>query len=230
MSNELTVTTPEQTAVTAPEQTTEVAATDAKNVINYNPVFPTMFASITLDLPVEDMAQDLLLLASDTENYEGGYTSLYNRQSISHIRGHKELEEAIYGITNSYLREMKYEVNPQKCNIMMWANVMRLGGHQRSATRPHSQIAGEFFIKCDEKSVPIIFENPTNPLRMHDPMVMRPEDFTPFTAPTMTIQPKPNMLMLWPSWVSHFVPKITGESSVPRVSIAFTVDFLPPGV
>lgn len=202
---------------------------DAKNVINYNPVFPVMTASVNLDLPVEDMAQDLLQLASDTVNYDGGYTTYFNKQRIDHIRGFKQLEEAIYGVTNSFLRELKYEVNPQKCSIHSWASVIRYGGSHGIHNHPRSVISGTYYIQCDEKSVPLVIENPTNGFRMHDPMVMRPEDFTAFTAPSMTVQPKPNMMVIWPSWLYHYVPKVIDQEARPRIAISFNVDFLPPG-
>jgi uncharacterized protein (TIGR02466 family) len=202
--------------------------TNEKNVINYNPVFPVMFADVKLDLPIEDMAQDILSLAVDTENYDGGYTTFFNRQNIEHIRGYKQLMEAIYGVVLAYTREMKYEVNADKCSIHAWASVMRKGGFHGVHNHPRSQFSGTFYIKCDETTSPIVFHNPTEPFRMHDPLVGRPEDFTPFTSPTMSVQPKENTMMIWPSWVNHHVEKM--HVGGPRIAISFNVDFLPPGV
>lgn len=221
MSNELTTTD----NTTAPEQ----PKGDEKNVIMYNPVFPVMTATVNLDLPIEDMAQDLLQLASDTVNYDGGFTTFFNRQRIDHIRGYKQLEEAIYGVTNSFLRELKYEVNPQKCSIQTWASVIRHGGSHGIHNHPRCVVSGTFYVQCDDQSVPLVIENPTNAFRMHEPSVSRPEDYTAFTAPSMMIQPKPNMMALWPSWLYHYVPKVTKDNSVPRIAISFNVDFLPMG-
>lgn len=223
MSNEVAVT--ENTQSTDTEQPDP----NAKNVIMYNPVFPVMTASVNLEMPVEDMAEDLLKLASDTVNYDGGFTTFFDRQRIDYIRGFKQLEEAIYGVTNSFLRELKYEVNPQKCSIHTWASVMRHGGSHGIHNHPRSVVSGTFYIQCDKESVPLVIENPTNAFRMHEPAVSRVEDFTPFTSPSMVIEPKPNMMVIWPSWLYHYVPKVTKDNSVPRIAISFNVDFLPPG-
>lgn len=200
---------------------------NAKNVINYNPVFPTMMAQIKLELPTENMAQELLQLAVDTENYEGGYTTYFNGQTIDHIKGIKELKEAIYGVSVAYCRELKFDLNPDRCGINVWANVMRKGGHHGIHNHPRSVVSGTFYVKAEEDHPPIVFINPTSDLRMHEPIVKRPEDFTAFTSPTLMIQPKPNDMLIWPSWINHHVPK--SASSSPRISISFNVDFLPPG-
>lgn len=203
------------------EQTTQ------KNVINYNPVFPTMMAQVDLDLPVEDMAKDILALATDIENYDGGYTTFFNRQSIDHVRGVSQLREAIYGVVASYCRELKYEVNTEKCMIHMWANVMRKGGMHNVHNHAQSQVSGTFYVQTDETMSAIVFHNPTTPFRMHDPVVGRPEDLSPFTSPTLAIKPKVGNMIIWPSWMQHHVEKM--QVGGPRISISFNVDFLPMG-
>ena len=208
-------------------EVTTTEQTNQTNVINYTPVFPTMMADVQLDMPLEDMAQDILALATDTVNYDGGYTTYFNRQSIEHIRGYKQLQEAIYGVVMAYTRELKYEVNANKCSITMWASVMRKDGYHTVHNHPNSHISGTFYIQCDETMSPIVFHNPTNPFRMHELTVMRPEDLTPFTSPVLTLQPKQGSLMIWPSWMQHHVEKM--RIGGPRITISFNVDFLPLG-
>ncbi len=80
------------------EVTTTQQDPNAKNVINYEPLFPVLTASINLDLAVEDMASDLFALATDTVNCEGGFTTYTTGQNIDHIRGINDVKQAIYGV------------------------------------------------------------------------------------------------------------------------------------
>jgi uncharacterized protein (TIGR02466 family) len=200
---------------------------DAKNTIFYNPVFPIMTASINLDLPVEDMASGIYQLASDIKNYEGGYTTFHNGQSIDHIRGIPELKEAIYGVVMSFTRELKVEVNPNKCSIQLWASVIRRDGHHGVHHHPRSMYSGTFYVNVNENSSPLVLMNPTMQMRVHDPVPSRPQDLGPFTSESLAIKPKNNQLILWPSWLMHHVPVHT--DSAPRVAISFNVDFAPNG-
>lgn len=197
-----------------------------KNVINYNPVFPVMTSNVILDLPVEDMSHDILQLATDIKNYEGGFTTYFNKQNIDSVRGVKELKEAIYGVCCAVGRELKYEMQYEKCSIELWASVMRRGGYHPPHAHPRSTFSGTFYARVDDKMSPLVMMNPTTPFRSHD-HVIRPQDVGPFTSDTLMLKPAVNTMFIWPSWMHHFVPEMT--ESGPRISLSFNVDFLPPG-
>ncbi len=209
------------------EVTTTQQDPNAKNVINYEPLFPVLTASINLDLAVEDMASDLFALATDTINCEGGFTTYTTGQNIDHIRGINEVKQAIYGVACAMGRELKMELNYDKASIHVWANVMRRDGHEPVHNHKRGVFSGTFVVHADEKDSPLVIENPTEGLRMHEGFV-RPQDYTAFTAPSIAINPKVNQLVIWPSWLYYQVPKM--QTSGPRVTFGFTVDFLPPGV
>jgi hypothetical protein len=209
----------------------EVAVQDQpseeKNVINYNPIFPTLTAVVNIDLPIEDMARDLWTLAGETENCDGGYTTFMTRQTIDHIKGIDEAKQAIYGIACAFGREQKFEVNYDKAAVNIWANVMRRGGIQSPMSHTNSYFAGVINISVAEDDSPLLLSNPTYLYRGHEGFI-RPDDYGPFTAPSMSMKTKNNQLLIWPSWLQYAVPKM--KTSGPRVTLGFTVDFLPPGV
>lgn len=207
--------------------TTEERGEPQVNVINYNPVFPTLMAEVLLDLPVEDMMEDLLKLGVNEDNYSGGYTTYFNRQNIDNIRGVKELKDAIYGVSCSYCRELKFETDYDKCSIEVWANVMRKGGYHIPHHYNKKIVAGTFLVRSVEDMSPIVFHNPTSMLRGKEPVFL-PKDATPFTAEKMVITPKVNTMLIWPAWMVHEIPKM--EVSGPCISFSFNVDFLPVGV
>ena len=208
-----------------PSYTAEISAEEF-NKINYEPVFPTLSLSVKLKLPVDKMASELIALAGDVQNYEGGYTTFFNGQSIDHITGMRELKEAIYGVACAYGRELKYECNYDKCSIQVWANVMRKGNYHPPHNHARSIFSGTFYAQCDEDMSPFIMFNPTKDMRMHEPAI-RPEDVGPFTSETLMIKTKTGTMNMWPSWLYHHVPPMRVDG--PRVSLSFNVDFLPPG-
>lgn len=213
MSNELTTTQEQSKAL-------------EKNVINYEPVFPILTARVLLDLAVEEMAEDALALVNNEQNCPGGYSSLLTNQSIDSIRGVKELKEAIYGVSCAFAREMKFEATYDKSNIHVWLEVMRRDSVHDDRYHPRSVFAGQFTVRTEKDYSPIVLTNPTMNLRTHEPFV-RPQDFGPFTAEAIVIDPEVNILTLWPSWVHYKMPVM--KEPGPRISFGFSIDFLPPG-
>jgi hypothetical protein len=76
-----------------------------------------------------------------------------------------------------------------------------------------------------------MLRNPTHVWRGKEAMVLA-KDMSAFTSEWMVIQPKPNMLYVWPAWLEHRVPLLDREKPMagPRISFNFTVDYLPLGV
>lgn len=213
MSNELT--------------TTEAPKALEKNVINYEPIFPILTARVLLDLAIEEMAEDALGLVNNGQNCPGGYSSLLTNQSIDSIRGVKELKEAIYGISCAFARELKFEATYDKSNINVWLEVMRRDSLHDTRYHPRSVFAGQFMVRTEKDYSPIVLTNPTMGLRTHEPFV-RAQDFGPFTAEAIVINPEVNTLTIWPSWMQYKMPVMTEPG--PRISFGFSIDFLPPGV
>lgn len=205
---------------------------DGKKVIEYTPLFPTPLAQVTLDLPVEHMAKDILDLVKDEENYYGGYTTYYNQRNWEHVAGYKEMQEAVYGACVAYETEMKYPFDPEKGGMFMWFNVMRgkKGEMHGIHHHPCSRVSGTLYVKTSEKTAPIVFHNPTSPFRMHEPGISDVKDANMFNALQYPIQPKNNLLLMWPGWLYHEVPPLQQDTGDVRISISFNVDFLPPGV
>lgn len=201
----------------------------SENVITYDPIFPVMMASVLLNLPVTDMV-DYIRQIDQQENSDVGFTThigSYNSENLKPMPGYLQLEEAILGVITSFARELKYDVDPERCGIQLWANSMKKGGFHSIHNHPHSSFSGCFYLSCSENTSPLLIHNPTMPFRMHEPFIVDPTNYTAFTAPSLTITPKVNTMFVWPSWLSHSVPKM--KTNEERISIAFNVDYLPIG-
>lgn len=197
------------------------------NEIRYNPIFPVLMLEVMLDLPHEYMASDLIHMAEGKKNYDGGFTTYFDQKPmLDKVRNTTELKQAIYGIAATFGRELKYDMEYEKCSIALWGNVYSKGGHHPYHNHQRSVFSGTYFARMSDKMSPICFLNPTSIHRMHEPFV-RVSDYTPFTAEQISIQPKPGTLLMWPSWLYHHVPTMEVEDH--RVTFSFNVDYLPPG-
>lgn len=195
-------------------------------VINFNPIFPVLIAEVEMDLPTHLINEDALRLAGDQRNYEGGYSTFFNRPEIEKITHMNGLRQAIYSVAVRYAEEVDYELNIEKCSVDLWVNVMRKGGYHPPHNHPRSHFSGTFYSKVDDTCSPLILMNPTAAFRMHEPP-LKQQSATPFAAESMTVQPKQGVLYLWPSWLYHGVPEMQSDST--RISFSFNIDFLPLG-
>jgi len=207
--------------------TTETEPKLQKNVISYSPVFPILTGAVLLDLPIDDMVEDVIGLVGDQKNCPGGYCSLYSELNIDNLRGVKEMKEAIYGVSCAFGRELKFEDDYDKSAIQLWVNVLRRDNYQTIRSHQRGVFSGLIAIRTDNKMSPILFKNPSFDQRSHEPFV-RPQDLSPFTADTMSIIPEVGALNIWPSWLQYSQPEMV--ESGPQISFGFTIDFLPPGV
>ena len=201
----------------------------SENVITYDPIFPVMMASVLLNLPVTDMV-DYIRQIDQEENSDVGFTThkgFYNSENLESMPSYRELQEAILGVVTSFARELRYDVDPERCSVQLWANSMKKNGFHSIHNHPHSSFSGCFYLACSDNTSPLLIHNPTMPLRMHEPFIIDPTNYTAFTAPSLTITPKVNTMFVWPSWLSHSVPKM--KTNEERISIAFNVDYLPIG-
>lgn len=195
-----------------------------KNVINYNPVFPTLMGQIELtDIDTQALADDLIKAAGGRENYEGGWTTYFTQDNLAHIREFDKVAQAAVGVAVSYAKEMKWQVQPEDARLYIWANVMTKKGLHPIHRHPLASVSGTFYVKCNEKSAAIQFFSPMASLRMHEPRPA-PQDQGPFTSDTLTILPRPSTMLVWPAWLEHCVNQHLDDE--PRVSISFNVDFV----
>jgi len=197
-----------------------------QRTINYNPIFPVLTCEVELDLPLDLINADALKLAGDAKNYEGGFTTFFNRPDVDKITHMNGLRQAIYSIAVHYASEADYELNIEKCSVDLWVNVMKRGGYHPPHIHPRSTFSGTFYSLVKETTSPLVILNPTNPFRMHDPQPKQDQQ-SPFSAANYLIQPKQGYLYMWPSWLEHFVPEMTTDED--RISFSFNIDFLPVG-
>ncbi len=107
--------------------------------------------------------------------------------------------------------------------VTAWANVSRRGGYHRMHTHHSSLVSGVLYIDVGERDEDDTDFNGT--LSFVDPrtaveMIQFPGE--PF-GDKIVIDPKPGLIVMFPSWLKHFVDPFRGEGT--RISIAFNISF-----
>ncbi len=100
-----------------------------------------------------------------------------------------------------------------------WLNVVEPAGGINPHWHTNSIISGTFYISTvtDDK---ITFRDPNVKLK-EKALISESKEVNIWNAPEWELPVKNNMLLLFPSWMTHYVPKNLSARSNPRMTIAF---------
>jgi protein-export chaperone SecB len=99
----------------------------------------------------------------------------------------------------------------------IWVNVMEEGGMHASHIHPHSAVSGTYYVTIPTGAGAICYEDPRSPLMMSAPP--RTAGARAENRAFLSVNPRPDMLLLWESWLRHGVEAQAGPA--PRISISF---------
>ena len=111
----------------------------------------------------------------------------------------------------------------------MWINISKTGGYNTNHVHPKSILSGCFYVKTPENCGSIVFTNPTKNLinAYIDYWHLMDEgklDNSPLSHSEWQIHPKENNIVLFPSWLEHYVND--NKSDEDRISISFNFAIL----
>lgn len=200
--------------------------------------FPTPIGRFMVPAP-QGVNQELKRLILDREKVEpsrvysnaGGWHSgqdLFEWPSpaVATLRGW--VFEAIQHMVATTVEMMKASMpaNPTKGSLQVkaWANVSRVGNYHRLHNHPGAAWSGVYYVETggDAPGYPL-----SGLLELLDPrpfteMVSTPGD--PFGQKAI-FKPEPGMMVIFPSWLYHFVNPFFGEGE--RISVAFNAHPIP---
>lgn len=115
---------------------------------------------------------------------------------------------------------LKYDL-PKTLKIdPLWMNINGRKDYNQFHEHPHSTISGIFYVKAENACGDLYLVNPiTTHQHYIDPSTIN--NFNEFNCYSYSVSPKPNKLILFPSWVPHFV--FPNQSDSDRISIAFNI-------
>lgn len=100
----------------------------------------------------------------------------------------------------------------------LWININSKLSFNRPHVHPESTISGVYYVKVPKQSGNIVFNHPskTQPYHIHNDAIQAPNDIN---SSTWHITPDAGLLILFPSWLEHYVEPNNNEDD--RISIAF---------
>ncbi|MGC1302161.1 MAG: TIGR02466 family protein [Caulobacteraceae bacterium] len=123
-----------------------------------------------------------------------------------------ELDAAVRAFCRHALNEMGLPA--QAFQLQSWINIHDKGGFNFLHMHEHSMLSGTFYLQTPEGSGGLVLRDPR-------PHVL--SSFIKGAAPNahsdVSVKPEPGLIVLFPSWLEHFVEPHAAET--PRISIPF---------
>lgn len=188
--------------------------------MNINLGFVTPFININSDIDVsflETYVEDIkqTVTPKNRSNYGGSQYGL-NQTNPQLIKLNVLILETMKTVLDLYKVSDEYKPTVDE----MWLNINPLGGFNRPHIHPQpSFFSGCFYVKVPKDSGNIVFMNTTNALDYH--ICDMYKEYNRYNSARYTYVPKSGSLILFPSWITHFVePNLSNEE---RVSIPFNI-------
>lgn len=165
---------------------------------------------------------------NDSSNEKTDLTTDYLQQellSVDHPAIHW-LASCINKTVADYLRNCGVDVDVS-WQLQAWANINRLGDYHNLHNHPHSYLSGTYYVqlpKASEQQAGSRSDLDSCAISFYDPRGQA--NMTAIKGdgqidPEHRVQPVPGQILLWPSFLHHFVhPNLSSEL---RISVSFNV-------
>ena len=186
-------------------------------------IFITSIWDVNLNFNLDSLKKEIDEITKEDEgriiSNQGGYQSKnIDIQKHTHINF---LSQAILINSNSFKKELNLEDKSILQN--MWINKNYFKDYNILHNHPNSCISGVYYVQCPKKSGEITFENPAADGigYVWDKKIINYNDHT---SSVWNMTPKPNRLLLFPSFLKHYVkPNLSKEE---RISLSFNIKLL----
>jgi uncharacterized protein (TIGR02466 family) len=125
-------------------------------------------------------------------------------------------------ILHAVLEMMRPSLGPEgfdgHLTLSGWANVLRRGNYNTPHNHPESAWSGVYYVDVGDAPDAASLSGLLEFLDPRPQVEMAGSPGRPFGAP-IRVKPEPGLIVVFPSWLHHFVHPYTGER--PRISIAF---------
>ena len=127
-----------------------------------------------------------------------------------------KLKDKIEEAANIYHREMQFKKNLKQKIGNIWININGKGHFNELHQHHFSILSGAFYLRGN---APIAFKHPFRDINTYfwDPNII--EKWNPGNSGVWTMEPTPNLLILFPSWLEHKVMMNKEEND--RITISF---------
>lgn len=136
----------------------------------------------------------------------------------------KQFRELISQAVQQFIHELEPTSQIKyACELQAWANVNRQGEFNRLHMHPENHLSGVYYVQVPE----IQSDTSENCIALLDPKTEAHILPIPGVSggPELVIKPKIGMLLIFPSWINHYVYPVN-TPDVTRISIAFNAKII----
>lgn len=191
--------------------------------LNVRQLFPSIVTDVMLDVDVksiEDYTYQLKLKDDGVSfSNRGGWQS-HNVDLTLDI--FKDFKDKLIFYANAYYKTLKGKESKSIIIKSLWVNVNHTYSFNLTHTHPNSFVSGVFYIKVPENSGRLCFDHPCA-TKQHEWQDDDFDELNILNCTTYNIAPQENRLLLFPSWLPHYVEHNKNEED--RISISFNIGF-----
>jgi uncharacterized protein (TIGR02466 family) len=103
----------------------------------------------------------------------------------------------------------------------LWININQKASFNRPHLHPHATFSGVYYVKCNSNSGDLVFKHPAV-AQQYSLKEETVDKYNDFNASTWAIVPEESKLIIFPSWLEHYVEPNPKDED--RISIAFNAD------
>jgi len=174
-------------------------------------LFPTVvqgFDNLLTKKQIDVMKKDILRSSKGKKNWQ-------SNPKIHENKKYKPLVDKIFEISKIVFDDYRYVY--EKFEITdMWSNTVKPGGTHKAHTHPNNLLSGVYYV--DSESVNIHFIDPRPQALV---LVPEPKNYTIENSQTWFFPSITNRIILFPSWLEHYVPQ--NDTKKNRISISFNI-------
>lgn len=193
-------------------------------MINITEIFPSYLATKTSNIDLDPIINKCLALEQESEGVKisnvGGWQSEAIDLNLS------PFDKLIPEILDTLKSIVKYaQLAPNYTITNAWININRANSSNLPHTHAGSTVSGVAYINVPKNSGKIKFMNPA---RIAIASYVREWEWQgdirkrPITE-IYEYQPIPGEILLFPSWLEHYVEHNNNKEGEPRISIAFNI-------
>lgn len=150
---------------------------------------------------------------------QGGFQSdIYDvKENILFEKFIVSTQNSINTLIQNYRLAYNYDINIKG----LWFNINPKGSYNLTHTHSGCNFSAAYYINVPKNSGRIVFENPAAAFHCEEFYQNKFLEFNSLNQGKYFIEPKENILVLFPSWLPHYVEQNKSEED--RVSLSFNI-------
>ena len=182
-------------------------------------IFKTSIWKVKLNLNLSSLKKEIKKIVKKDKGRNISNVGGYQTNNIDYKKHAQllSLSEIIKVNTRNYRDSVGLNQNFELEN--MWININKYKDFNKSHLHPYSSISGVFYVKCPKNCGDIVLQNSASDFLYYwDPNV---KTYTSYTSSDWFIPCENNLLLLFPSYLKHYVqPNLSKED---RISLSFNI-------